>query len=116
MAPPAHKKRKLFPPPVGNGDNVISHNLDFEESSVEDIKVAKGTTSTRSSLPTRKQGRHCSTPAPNGAYNSSMFQLQVDELLSEVRPHEGRMIKAENALRKLKSIIERIPNREPKTV
>lgn len=116
MAPPAHKKRKLFPPPVGNGDNVISHNLDFEESSVEDIKVAKGTTSTRSSLPTRKQGRHCSTPAPNGAYNSSMFQLQVDELLSEVRPHEGRMIKAENALRKLKSIIERIPNREPKAV
>ena len=113
MAPPAHKKRKLFPHPVGNGDNGISHNLDSAESSVEDSKVAKGT---RSSLPTRKQGRHGSTPAPNGAYNLSTFQLQVDELLSKVRSHEGQMAKTENALRKLKNIIERIPNREPKAV
>lgn len=49
----------------------------------------------------------------SGAYNSTMFKLQMDELLVKVRPRsEKRMSKIENALRKLKSIIESIPSRE----
>ena len=52
-----------------------------------------------------------------GTYGSSMFSLQIDELLSKVRPdYERRMVKVENALRKLKAIIERTPSREAKTV
>ncbi|KAH0543993.1 hypothetical protein FGG08_001760 [Glutinoglossum americanum] len=47
-------------------------------------------------------------------YKSSMFKLQLDELLDEVQPsYKKRMVPVENALRKLKSIIERIPDREP---
>ncbi len=49
----------------------------------------------------------------SGAYNSNMFKLQMDELLVKVRPKsEKRMSKVENALRKLKSIIESIPSQE----
>jgi hypothetical protein len=47
-------------------------------------------------------------------YKSSMFKLQLDELLDEVQPrYERRMVPVENALRKLKSVIERVPDREP---
>ncbi|KAH0562575.1 hypothetical protein GP486_002742 [Trichoglossum hirsutum] len=47
-------------------------------------------------------------------YKSSMFKLQLDELLAEVQPnYVKRMAPVENALRKLKTIIERIPDREP---
>ncbi|KAK5257197.1 U3 snoRNP protein [Cryomyces antarcticus] len=47
-------------------------------------------------------------------YKSSMFKLQVDELLDQIRPKYGKKeAPAEAALRTLKSIIERIPDREP---
>jgi hypothetical protein len=47
-------------------------------------------------------------------YNSGMFKLQLDELLAEVQPrYVKRMVPIENALRKLKAVIERIPDREP---
>ena len=53
----------------------------------------------------------------NGTYTSSMLSLQVDELLLKMRPdYERRMIKIEDAIRKLKRIINNIPNREPMTV
>ena len=46
-----------------------------------------------------------------------MMQLQIDELLATVRPdYERRMKIAENSLRKLKAIIERIPPREAQPV
>ena len=50
-------------------------------------------------------------------YNSSMFKLQLDELLAEVQPnYEKRMASIENALRRLKAVIEQIPDREPADV
>ncbi|KAK8236122.1 Nrap protein [Phyllosticta capitalensis] len=50
-------------------------------------------------------------------YKSNMFKLQVDELLAQVRPKHGKKeVAAEKALRELKSIIEKIPAREPSTV
>lgn len=53
----------------------------------------------------------------SSAPSSSMFQLQVEQLLLKVRPdYERRMVKAEDALRKLKEIIERIPDRDAKPV
>ena len=53
----------------------------------------------------------------SNAYNSNTFKLQMDELLLKVRPkYEKRMVKVENALRKLKSIIENIPSRDALSV
>lgn len=55
----------------------------------------------------------------NTASGASVFRLQLDELLTKVhgRPSQGsRMKSAEDALRKLKRVIEHIPNREPTTV
>ncbi|KAJ9666502.1 U3 snoRNP protein [Coniosporium apollinis] len=47
-------------------------------------------------------------------YKSNLFKLQVDELLQRVRPRHGKKeAPAEDALRTLKGIIERIPDREP---
>ena len=51
------------------------------------------------------------------ASDLSVFQLQIQELLAKVRPsHESRMGKVDVAVRKLKRVIELIPNREPTTV
>jgi U3 small nucleolar RNA-associated protein 22 len=48
-----------------------------------------------------------------GLYRSSIFKLQVDELLAEVQPnYEKRAGVIDDALRKLKSLIEGIENRE----
>ncbi|KAK7522645.1 Nrap protein [Phyllosticta citriasiana] len=50
-------------------------------------------------------------------YKSNMFKLQVDELLAQVRPKHGKKeVAAEKALRHLKSIIEKIPSRDPYSV
>ncbi|KAK7540557.1 Nrap protein [Phyllosticta citribraziliensis] len=50
-------------------------------------------------------------------YKSNMFKLQVDELLAQVRPKHGKKeVAAEKALRDLKSIIEKIPSRDPSSV
>jgi len=47
-------------------------------------------------------------------YKSNIFKLQVDELLDQVRLKYGkREAPLENALRTLKTIIERMPGREP---
>lgn len=55
----------------------------------------------------------------NRASDASVFRLQLDELLDKAhgRPsHGSRMKGAEDALRKLKRVIEHIPIREPTTV
>lgn len=52
-----------------------------------------------------------------GLYKSSMFKLQVDQLLNEVRPnHEKRAAGIKSALHQLKNAIEGIENREPLSV
>lgn len=47
-----------------------------------------------------------------GLYKSSMFKLQVDEMLAEVRPREKHFAGIDQALHKLNSLIEGIENRE----
>ena len=99
---PAQKKRKLSPP---------SWEFHGDEDDVADYSIK-----TRVRKPMRNNEEDKSRVLSAGAYSSNMFQLQVDELLVKVRPAKGRMVKAENALHKLKEIIEHIPNREPKPV
>lgn len=51
------------------------------------------------------------------AYSPSIFQMQIDELLSEVRPkYEKHMVELERALSKIKAIVEGIPSRETTSV
>ena len=54
----------------------------------------------------------------SGDYNSNMFKLQTEEMLRRVRPssYEKRMAKVDAALRKIKQIIENLPDKGPLTV
>ncbi|MCJ1390843.1 hypothetical protein MMC18_003704 [Xylographa bjoerkii] len=50
-------------------------------------------------------------------YNSDVFQIQLGELLAEVRPnYEKATTRVEKTLRKLKQIIENIPARDPQPI
>ncbi|MCJ1285761.1 hypothetical protein MMC26_005102 [Xylographa opegraphella] len=50
-------------------------------------------------------------------YTSDMFQIQLDELLAEVRPnYEKVMMRVEKTLRRLKQVIENIPARNPQPI
>ena len=52
-------------------------------------------------------------PFAGDAYNSSLFKLQVEEMLVEVKPNYAKRLgPVGNALRKLKTLIEAIPDRE----
>ena len=56
-------------------------------------------------------------PFTSGMYKSSMYKLQVDEMLDEVRPdYERRMSAVDNLLRDLKAVIESLPEIEAKSV
>lgn len=46
--------------------------------------------------------------------NSNIFSLQVDELLTEIRPNQERMkARFAESLRSLREVIQNIPNRAP---
>lgn len=62
----------------------------------------------------RNREQSASAPYAGEAYKSSLFKLQVDEMLTEVRPNYAKRLgPVDNALRKLKTLIEAIPGREP---
>lgn len=49
-----------------------------------------------------------------GNHKSTMFKLQVDELLEQIRPRHGkRETQAEEALHRIKKVIEQIPDNGP---
>lgn len=113
---PAHKKRKLSPSAVGNVNEGLLQSVRSGPSPEEEGDVADYSINPHTHKPLRNDNYNKPKVISTGAYSSNMFQLQVDELLLKVRPAGGRMVQAENALRKLKHVIEHIPNREPKSV
>lgn len=115
VATPARKKRKNLPvrrEEATMGDAIgdtLGKSIGGED------KTTAGPRGPHEKTPKEAKKRPISLP--NGVYSSSLFQLQTDELLTKVRPdYERRMIKAESALRKLKEVILRIPNHDPKSV
>ena len=117
MAFPAHKKRKLAPSPRHPTKGQLTDDDTSEASSGEESIDLGEKVVDRDQDVFRTGVKSAPFSGSAGAFNSSMLQLQVDELLSTVRPdYERRLIRAENALRKLKGIIERIPPREAKPV
>lgn len=116
MASHNPKRRRLNPSQLDTGDG------DSEaESSSSDRPLQSGShnalvrpTKNGSTCPKRLGDQKVDTVS-----GASVFRLQLDELLDKVhgRPSQGsRMKSAEDALRKLKRVIEHIPIREPTTV
>lgn len=117
MAPHAIKRRKVFHPARsenkdggGASDHGSANSTDESSTIVEEIRTPGIRHNAHGSAKTHldEVGQFASR-----AYNSNMFELQMDGLLAKVRPKsKNRMSKVENALRKLKGIIESIPGRE----
>lgn len=89
--------------------------------SKETAETGKGSTGS-GEKPTRSTGRRSDLASSSaelalasGLYKSSFFKLQVDELLTELRPNYDQQIsKIQSTLHRLKDIIEAVPDRTPK--
>ncbi|ODM18328.1 hypothetical protein SI65_06199 [Aspergillus cristatus] len=101
------KRRKISPSPENgqNGnDQVASKNANKNASSITTSTNKRG-----------KNDRTAELALASGFYKSSFFKLQMDELLTELRPNYDKQVsKIQGTLHKLKEIIERVPDREPK--
>lgn len=111
---PKRRRLNLSQLDTGNGDSGA-------ESSSSDRLLQSGS----HNIPVRPTKNAPTGPKRSGdqkvntASGASIFRLQLDEFLAKVhgRTAQGsRMKSAEDALRKLKRVIEHIPNREPTTV
>ncbi|KAF7883855.1 hypothetical protein EAF00_011167 [Botryotinia globosa] len=121
MAPLTTKRRKLEhtsddeapQPQKPKVDNVDMENASVDEASSSDD--ADAIQSKPKHAPAKR--RHDDQDAAlysGGLYKSSMFKLQVDELLNEVRPnYEKRAAGIKSALHQLKNAIEGIEDHEP---
>lgn len=102
MAPFPAKRRKINHDDTGEID---SENV----SEPSDNDVGKQPTV----LPKRTQEVAQSALYSGGLYNSSMFKLQIDELLAQVQlNYEKRMPGVDEVLRRLKTLIEAIEDRD----
>jgi U3 small nucleolar RNA-associated protein 22 len=121
MAPHSPKRRKLD----HDHDEKLSANGGHSESGEENYPSDSDTATDRP-LAQRKHthpGSKHTQDGDDGAiytgalYNSSMFKLQVDEMLAEVRPNYKKyMSVVDGALRRLKSLIEGIEDRDAVSV
>jgi U3 small nucleolar RNA-associated protein 22 len=110
------KRRKLDHPDHDRSDGSPGsalgsglENSDEEDASKVDAPAAK---SKPTPPPKRTKDNDGSALYAGGLYKSSMFKLQVDEMLAEVRPNYGEKFSgADDALRQLKGLIEAIEGR-----
>lgn len=121
MAPLTTKRRKLEhtsddeapQPQKSKVDTVETENASADEASSSDD--ADAIQSKPKHAPAKR--RHDDQDAAlysGGLYKSSMFKLQVDELLNEVRPnYEKRAAGIKSALHQLKNAIEGLEDHEP---
>ncbi|TVY84760.1 U3 small nucleolar RNA-associated protein [Lachnellula suecica] len=120
MAHTPTKRRKLDHGDDQEGD--ISITSDIIESGSEDhdgganaMGVDTPATKAEQTQPQPKRTRDGDDSAfyASGIYKSSMFKLQVDEMLAEMRPNYGKKFNgADDTLRQLKGLIEAIEDRE----
>ena len=116
MAPHPTKRRKL----EHDSDQEALHDdvsSDGLENSDTDEQPANSHKKKAASRTTGEQTADSAAMYAGDLYKSSMFKMQVDEMLSEIRPnYEKRMGPVNEALRKLKTIIDSIADREPLSV
>lgn len=117
MGIPAYRGRTISSSTHNYTGNTIPTDHISDESSTKESEAIVARPVAPSKAVSRSEATAAQSSITNTAYSSDLLQLQIDELLLKVRPdYERRMLEAENALRKLKHIIERIPNREAKPV
>lgn len=64
-----------------------------------------------------KEDHSAELATASGFYKSSFFKLQMDELLTGLRPnYEKQLSKLQDALHKLKDAIENLPERSPQSI
>lgn len=118
MAPLSTKRRKL----EHNNDDTTS---DFSDGA-EGVNLAEGDSQPEPQTqvqaqpqpgPRRTRDDDDSTIYAGEDFKSSLFKLQVDELLTEVQPnYEKRLKGVDDLLRKLKGLIEGIEDRDATSV
>lgn len=113
MASHKPKRRRLNLSQFNKGDGGSEAESDFSDEPLQNGSQNIPVKSTKNaSTGSKRSGDH----GVNTTSGASVFRLQLDELLAKVhvRPaHGSRMKSAEDALRKLKRVIEHIPDLEP---
>lgn len=126
MAPQAIKRRKLshdidlrpgaspFEGQQNISDEPLTNSSDRQSTSGQVNAPMAGQMSKTS---TGRYDHHSDIFLAGEAHKSSMFKLQMEELLAEIRPkHAHHSAQTERVLRKLKATIESFPQREPLSV
>lgn len=116
MASHKPKRRRLNPSQLDKGDGDSEAESHFSDPPLQNGSQNIPVRSTKNASTGSKRS---SDHKVNTASGAGVFKLQLDELLAKVhgRPSLGsRMKSAEDALRKLKRVIEHIPDREPTAV
>jgi U3 small nucleolar RNA-associated protein 22 len=115
MAASVPKRRKLD---HADSPSIAYENLE-EQSDFSDSSEEEATAQAKKTVTKQKRSREDADSAvyAGGLFKSSMFKLQVDEMLAEVKPnYEKRLAGVNDALRKLKSNIESIAAKNPCSV
>lgn len=117
MAAPIVKRRKLSPTHDSAESTKPSNDDAMKSSKIQNEKAtrehpAKGQTSRR-----EKDGRSAELAMASGFYKSSFFKLQMDELLTGLRPnYDKHLSKLQDTLHNVKNAIESLPDITPKPV
>ena len=110
---------------MGNDDLGEEESAEDDEEEEEDnVKSAQPTPKATANVTRPAQKRTnvsaddtASMSLTGGTFKSNMFKLQVDEMLAEIRPKHGKKeAAAEEALHKLKGIIEGLPATKPASI
>lgn len=111
MAPLPTKRRKLS----HDGSSESADESAHETGTLTDTK--KNVPAQAKKVPRQRAHEDDSTIYAGGDYKSSLFKLQVDELLAEVQPdYEKRLRGVDEALRTLKGLMESITERDAVSV
>jgi U3 small nucleolar RNA-associated protein 22 len=119
MAPLPSKRRQLDHPDLESGSTDLSRTLDDDEGNMqhsfqENESSAKNAPKQPNRRPTQAQNTNESALYAGGMYKSSMFKLQVDEMLAEAQSsYEKRMGWVDEALHRLHAVIGAIEECEP---
>ncbi|KAJ5198397.1 uncharacterized protein N7498_007514 [Penicillium cinerascens] len=117
------KRRKLSPSPDANSQPHTKSSgnpapTSSKEGSEKTPAARKNDHSTKSQAGGRgKDERSAELAMASGFYKSSFFKLQMDELLTGLRPnYDKRISKLQETLHKVKHAIETLPEHPPKSV
>lgn len=112
------KRRKLSPEPSGASQSDSKPQSQAVATKTDQSSSARKNDSSTKAQSTNKakDDRTAELATASGFYKSSFFKLQMDELLTGLRPnYEKRISKLQDTLRKLKEAIENLPEVSPKS-